>query len=151
MSPPPVYVLLSKMVREQKSLVGVNIFRNTLLDPLKKSLAALSVGNFHGGLRGQLPPSKRGMLAEMNLPADCPRSQCPGSCHGDYFPRQLGGLFLVELVRIPALNFSQEVTETLKAFGIISHEFRTARLPLQRCNHFTAQPLLNGSLEWLAT
>lgn len=149
MSPLPFYALLSKMVREQKSLVGVNIFCNTLLDPLKKSLAALSVGDFHGGIRARLP-QRGGMLAGTNLPADCPRSQCPGSCHGDYFPRQLGGLFLVELVRIPALNFSQEVTETLKAFGIISHEFRTARLPLQRCNHFTAQPLLNGSFEWLA-
>ena len=85
------------------------------------------------------------MLAETNLPADCPRSQCPGSCHGDYFPRQLDGLSLVELVRIPASNLFQEVTGTLNTFGIISHEFRTARLPLQRCNHFIAQPLLNGS------
>lgn len=149
MGPLLVDALLSKRVREQKNLVGVNIFCNTLLNPLKKSLVALSVGDFHGGIRARLP--QRGvMLAGTNLPADCPRSQCPGSCHGDYFPRQLGGLFLVELVRIPALNFSQEVTETLKAFGIISHEFRTARLPLQRCNHFTAQPLLNGSFEWLA-
>jgi hypothetical protein len=51
MGPPPVYALLSKMVREQKSLVGVNIFCNTLFDLLKKPLAALSVGNFHRGMR----------------------------------------------------------------------------------------------------
>jgi hypothetical protein len=56
--PPPDHDLLSKMVREQKSLVGVNIFCNTLLDPLKKPLAALSVGIFHGGIRGRLPPQK---------------------------------------------------------------------------------------------
>jgi hypothetical protein len=149
MGPLHVDALLSHMVREQKSLVGVNIFCNTLPDPLKKSLAALSVGDFHGGIRGRLPP-KRVMVTETNLPANYPRSQCPGSCHGDYFPRQLGGLSLVELVRIPASNFFQKITETLKAFGIISHEFRTARPPLQRCNHFTAQSLLNGSLEWLA-
>ena len=59
MGPLPVDAPLSKRVREQKSLVGVNIFRNTLPDPLKKSLVALSVGDFHGGIRGRLPP-KRG-------------------------------------------------------------------------------------------
>ena len=60
MGPSPVHVLLSKMVREQKSLVGINIFCNTLLDPLKKSLAALLVGIFYGGIRGRLPPPKMG-------------------------------------------------------------------------------------------
>jgi hypothetical protein len=38
MGPLPVDALLSKMVREQKSLVEVNIFCNTLLDLLKKRL-----------------------------------------------------------------------------------------------------------------
>lgn len=58
MGPPPVHVLLSKMVREQKSLVGINIFCNTLLDPLKKSLAALSVGFFTGVYEGDSHPQR---------------------------------------------------------------------------------------------
>lgn len=149
MGPLLVDILLSQRVREQKSLVGVNIFCNTLLDPLKKSLAAPSVGDFHGGIRGRLPPKEgdgdrdesSGKLPQILL------SRCLSRCLLSGATR---GLSLVELVRIPASNFFQEVTETLKALGIISHEFRTARPPLQRCNHFTAQSLLNGSLEWLA-